>query len=250
MAGGLIQLMSYGYEDKPLISDPEITFFKVIYYKHSLFSIQEQQLSSENDINFSSSTTYKIRHNGDLFFRPMLEINLPSITVEYEKTLDEYIENYNSIEKRTNLDINFTTSNLNTILYNYDPYKFPIYIKDNLIINSYFDYINSANNETSYSKLYNTEYSAIIDNVSDATNYQEYINNLTLYTKPTLENARYLFYSSFNINYLTTFLNKKTYSNTDFIIVNNDYYQQFQDTLFNYITSNDNEFSFLINSDI
>ena len=245
MAGGLIQLMSYGYADKPLIFDPEITFFKVIYYKHSLFSIQEQQLSSENDIHFSSSTTYKIRHNGDLFFRPMLEINLPSITLEYEKTLDEYIENYNSIEKRTNLDINFITSNLNTILYNYDPYKFPIYIKDNLIINSYFDYINSVNIETSYTKLYNTEYSSIIDNVStDATNYQEYINNLTLYAKPTLENARYLFYSSFNINYLSTFLNKKTYSD-DFIIIDDDYNQLFQYNLFNYITSNNYELSFL-----
>ena len=245
MAGGLIQLMSYGYADKPLISDPEITFFKVIYYKHSLFSIQEQQLNSENDINFGSSTTYKIRHNGDLFFRPMLEINLPSVTVEYEKTLDEYISKYNTIQKINNLDINFIVSNLNTILYNYNPYKFPIYITDNLIINSYYDFINSATIETNFNTNYNNEYSAIIDNVNgNVTMFQQYINKLALNAEPTLENARNLFYSSFNINYLTIFLNKKTYSN-DFIIVDDDYYQEFQNNLFNYITSNNDEFSFL-----
>jgi hypothetical protein len=182
MAGGLIQLMSYGYADKPLISDPEITFFKVLYYKHSLFSIQEQQLNSENDINFNSSNTYKIRHNGDLFFRPMLEINLPSVTVEYENTLDEFISKYNSIQKISNLDINFIVSNLNTILYNYDPYKFPIYIKDNLVVNSYYDYLIGATIQTNYNKQYDNEYSTIIDNVSsNATMFEQHINKLGLY---------------------------------------------------------------------
>ena len=245
MAGGLIQLMSYGYADKPLIFDPEITFFKVIYYKHSLFSIQEQLLSSENDINFGSSTNYKIRHNGDLFFRPMLEINLPSVTVEYEKTLDDYISKYNSITKINNLDINFIVSNLNTILYNYAPYKFQIYITDNLIVNSYYDYINSATIKTDFIKLYDDEYYLIIDNLStDATIYQQYINTVTLNANSTLENSRIFLYSSLNINYLTIFLNK-TYSNTDFIIVDKDYYQLFNNNLFNYITSNNNELSFL-----
>jgi len=245
MAGGLIQLMSYGYADKPLIFDPEITFFKVIYYKHSLFSIQEQLLSSENDINFGSSTDYKIRHNGDLFFRPMLEINLPSITVEYENTLDDHISKYNSIPKKNNLNINFIISNLNTILYNYAPYKFPIYITDNLIVNSYYDYINSSIIKTDFIKLYDDEYNLIIDNLSsDATIYQQYINTVVFNASSTLENAKMIFYSSFNINYLTIFLNKKTYSNTDFIIVDKDYYQLFNNNLFNYITSN-NELSFL-----
>ena len=61
MAGGLIQLMSYGYADKVLIGDPEITFFKKVYHKHALFAIQDHEIQSESDINFGSSSNFKIR---------------------------------------------------------------------------------------------------------------------------------------------------------------------------------------------
>ena len=43
MTGGLLQLESYGFEDKPLISNPEITFFKTVYKQHSLFAIQDHE---------------------------------------------------------------------------------------------------------------------------------------------------------------------------------------------------------------
>ena len=39
MGGGLIQLITTGIQDSPIIGDPEITFFKTVYKQHTLFSI-------------------------------------------------------------------------------------------------------------------------------------------------------------------------------------------------------------------
>ena len=207
MAGGLIQLMSYGYADKILISDPEITFFKIVYYKHSLFSIQDHEINSETDINFNSSTFYKINNYGDLFFKPMLQVELPSVQVEYNETIDSFFQKYSLIQKITNLDINFIISNLDSILYNYNPIKFPVYIKDNLIINTYYDNINSSTKKTTFNNVYDEEYNSLFDISTNTNNYEKYIYNLALHSNPTNQNDRNIYNSSFNINYLTSFLN-------------------------------------------
>ena len=41
MPGGLIQLLTIGLQDAPLVLNPEITFFKTIYRKHTNFSIEQ-----------------------------------------------------------------------------------------------------------------------------------------------------------------------------------------------------------------
>ena len=41
IGGGLIQLLTVGVEDAPLILNPEITFFKTVYRKHTNFSIEQ-----------------------------------------------------------------------------------------------------------------------------------------------------------------------------------------------------------------
>ena len=39
MTGGLLQLVTSGVEDAPLIVDPDITFFNIVYMRHSNFSL-------------------------------------------------------------------------------------------------------------------------------------------------------------------------------------------------------------------
>lgn len=41
MSGGIIQLVAYGREDLFLTRDPQITFFKVIYRRHTNFATDE-----------------------------------------------------------------------------------------------------------------------------------------------------------------------------------------------------------------
>ena len=40
MGGGLIQLVAYGAQDVYLTGNPQITFFKVVYRRHTNFSIE------------------------------------------------------------------------------------------------------------------------------------------------------------------------------------------------------------------
>ena len=40
MGGGLIQLLAYGAENQYLMGNPQITFFKVVYRRHTNFSME------------------------------------------------------------------------------------------------------------------------------------------------------------------------------------------------------------------
>lgn len=40
MAGGLIQLVAYGAQDVYISSNPQITFFKAVYRRHTNFALE------------------------------------------------------------------------------------------------------------------------------------------------------------------------------------------------------------------
>ena len=40
MGGGLMQLVAYGAQDIYLTGNPQITFFKVVYRRHTNFSME------------------------------------------------------------------------------------------------------------------------------------------------------------------------------------------------------------------
>ena len=78
MGGGLMQLVAYGAQDIYLTGNPQITFFKVVYRRHTNFSME----SIEQTWNGSDGTgsvgvgrcTATISRNGDLVHRMYLEI--------------------------------------------------------------------------------------------------------------------------------------------------------------------------------
>ena len=45
MYGGLMQLVAYGAQDTYLTGNPEITFFKVVYRRHTNFAIETVNLT-------------------------------------------------------------------------------------------------------------------------------------------------------------------------------------------------------------
>ena len=85
MAGGLIQLAAYGAENKYLMGNPQITFFKLVYKRHTNFSMESVEVAFEGNSNISevSQTTTKLRVNvprvGDLLHKMFLKIKLPNI---------------------------------------------------------------------------------------------------------------------------------------------------------------------------
>ena len=69
MGGGLMQLVAYGAQDIYLTGNPQITFFKVVYRRHTNFSMEciQQTLSGSSTIQAAASRgTCTISRNGDL----------------------------------------------------------------------------------------------------------------------------------------------------------------------------------------
>jgi len=66
MGGGLMQLVAYGAQDIYLTGNPQITFFKVVYRRHTNFSMEAIEQTINGTVGFGSSVTATISRNGDL----------------------------------------------------------------------------------------------------------------------------------------------------------------------------------------
>lgn len=78
--GGLLQLVATGRQDVYLTGNPQTTFFKQVYRRHTNFSIECQRIPFETGVEFNKLITTTIPRNGDLLTQLMLEITLPQIT--------------------------------------------------------------------------------------------------------------------------------------------------------------------------
>ena len=72
MGGGLLQLVAYGAQDVYLTGNPQITFFKVAYRRHTNFAIEAIEQTFNGSANFGNRVTCQITRNGDLINRVYL----------------------------------------------------------------------------------------------------------------------------------------------------------------------------------
>jgi len=82
MGGGLMQLVAYGAQDIYLTGNPQITFFKVVYRRHTNFSMEsiQQTWSGVAKPTGDSRVTATISRNGDLVHKLYLETYNPHAT--------------------------------------------------------------------------------------------------------------------------------------------------------------------------
>ena len=66
MGGGLMQLVAYGAQDIYLTGNPQITFFKVVYRRHTNFSMETIEQTITGSLDFGNQVTATISRNGDL----------------------------------------------------------------------------------------------------------------------------------------------------------------------------------------
>ena len=66
MGGGLMQLVAYGAQDVYLTGSPQITFFKVVYRRHTNFSVEPIPQTFNGSPDFGRTVTCNINRNGDL----------------------------------------------------------------------------------------------------------------------------------------------------------------------------------------
>ena len=86
MGGGLLQLVAYGSQDIYLTGNPQITFFKVIYRRHTNFSMEcvKQTITGVDtiDVSGTSNASVIISRNGDLLHQLWLRTDSTSDFIE------------------------------------------------------------------------------------------------------------------------------------------------------------------------
>jgi hypothetical protein len=80
MGGGLLQLVAYGAQDVYLTGNPQITFFKVVYRRHTNFSMEAIEQTFNGSAGFGKRVTCQISRNGDLINRIYLQVTLPTVS--------------------------------------------------------------------------------------------------------------------------------------------------------------------------
>ena len=69
MGGGLLQLVAYGAQDVYLTGNPQITFFKVVYRRHTNFALESIQQTFNGNASLGSRVSVLVTRNGDLINR-------------------------------------------------------------------------------------------------------------------------------------------------------------------------------------
>ena len=73
MGGGLMQLVAYGAQDIYLTGNPQITFFKVVYRRHTNFAMESVEQTLNGTAGYGNKVTATISRNGDLVGRMYVE---------------------------------------------------------------------------------------------------------------------------------------------------------------------------------
>ena len=93
MGGGLLQLVAYGAQDVYLTGNPQITFFKVVYRRHTNFAIEAIQQTFNGNAGYGNTVTCQISRNGDLINRMYLQVDVPKKKIDHVGTTSTY-QNY------------------------------------------------------------------------------------------------------------------------------------------------------------
>ena len=76
MGGGLMQLVAYGAQDIYLTGNPQITFFKVVYRRHTNFAVESIEQTFNGSAKLGNKFSCTISRNGDLLSNVFLEIDM------------------------------------------------------------------------------------------------------------------------------------------------------------------------------
>ena len=81
MSGGIIQLVAYGVQDLFLTQNPQITFFKIVYRRHTNFAIEPVKQEFNTIPDFGTKTTCVFSKQADLINQVYLVLKLPEINI-------------------------------------------------------------------------------------------------------------------------------------------------------------------------
>ena len=100
MGGGLMQLVAYGAQDIYLTGQPQITFFKSVYRRHTNFAVESIQQTINGSVAAGSRVSVTISRNGDLLknlwiqYNPaaLVSSNVTALASDISHALLQYLE--------------------------------------------------------------------------------------------------------------------------------------------------------------
>ena len=87
MGGGLMQLVAYGAQDIYLTGNPQITFFKVVYRRHTNFAMESIEQTFNGVGQLGNKVVCTIARNGDLVGRMVVEIDLDEYVIDVNRCM-------------------------------------------------------------------------------------------------------------------------------------------------------------------
>jgi hypothetical protein len=176
MGGGLLQIVSSTNEDLFITSKPQITFFKLVFYRYTNFSIETLEEFFDGAPNFGENVTCTLAKTGDLIHHMYLKIDLPEVHIPILKNSVIHPNNKTFIN-----DILLQYNAINQTFANYKKYIKYFYILWRLLwkevisiagnYNSVMNIINvykKSDNWIEYNK-YNNNFSNVRINKNNST---------------------------------------------------------------------------------
>jgi len=80
MGGGLLQLVAYGAQDAYITGNPHITFWKVLYKRHTNFAMEAFRVNFTGKATYGQRVVAVVNRNADLVYKAYLEVKLPDTT--------------------------------------------------------------------------------------------------------------------------------------------------------------------------
>jgi len=77
MGGGLLQLVAYGAQDAYICGNPQITFWKGLYKRHTNFAMEPFRINLTGQANWGVKHSAIIGRHADLLYSTYLEVILP-----------------------------------------------------------------------------------------------------------------------------------------------------------------------------
>ena len=77
MGGGLLQLVAYGAQDAYLSGNPQITFWKGLYKRHTNFAMEPFRINFNGQPSWGTKQTAIVGRHADLLYSSYVEVQLP-----------------------------------------------------------------------------------------------------------------------------------------------------------------------------
>jgi hypothetical protein len=185
MTGGLLQIVTSGKQDIYLTINPQITFFKKVYRRHTNFSLELKEFNPEQTPDYNNVVTFNL-NVGDAIHRCYFEIELPNLGFS-----DKYITNTVYTTMKSTKNYKYTTqasiwTDYYTNLKGYCDVEIQLYrnlyillLSENVTISNLknettkFNYKNKTTKDTYKNKIDETVY-----NLIDITGYINSISKL------------------------------------------------------------------------